>query len=98
MKYQISIQESISRILSTPLGSMVMFPEYGSRLHELIDKRFDEELQIDIVRFAYESISRWEERIEVEKITSLNNGDNVMVKIQYIEKETSIIGEATYGI
>ena len=43
MSRSISVGESISRILTTPLGTRVMRPEYGSDLHLLIDRTVDDE-------------------------------------------------------
>lgn len=62
--YQISIERSIARILSTPLGTRVMLPEFGSRLHELIDRVVDDEWRLDLRRFVFEALERWEKRIK----------------------------------
>ncbi len=52
MKYLVSVEDSIRDILSTPIGSRVMLPEYGSRLFELIDRRGNDEVRADLSYFV----------------------------------------------
>lgn len=66
--YQVSVAESIKRILETPIGTRVMRPEFGSRLHELIDKRMDEKWKLDFVRFTAEAIDKWEKRVKLTDV------------------------------
>ena len=65
--YKVSIADSINRILKTPLATRVMRPEFGSRLHELRDREFNDEYKLNATRFTYEAISKWEPRVKVEK-------------------------------
>ena len=58
--YQISINDSIARILNTPLGSRVMRPEFGSEIHKLIDRKFDDKWRLDFTRFTASAIEKWE--------------------------------------
>lgn len=66
--YQISIEESIKRILQTPIGSRVMLPEFGSMLHTLIDRKLDEKFKLDFYRYTAQAIKKWEKRVELERI------------------------------
>ncbi len=66
--YQVSVAESIKRILETPIGTRVMRPEFGSRLYELIDKRMDEKWKLDFIRFAAEAINKWEKRVKLVSV------------------------------
>ena len=43
------------RIIKTPLGSRVMLPSFGSRLHELIDKTINEGWILQLRRYLFES-------------------------------------------
>lgn len=68
MMYQISIPKSIQRILKTPLGSRVMNPLFGSRLHELKDREFNDEFKLKATQYTYEAITKWEKRVKVSKV------------------------------
>ena len=67
-KFYVSIAESIQTILSTPLGSRVMLPEFGSNLHLLIDKKVDDEWIIDFRRYVTDAIEKNEPRVILSKI------------------------------
>ena len=66
--YQISINDSIARILNTPLGSRVMRPEFGSEIHKLIDRKLDDKWRLDFTRFTASAIEKWEKRVSLERI------------------------------
>ena len=66
------LRQSIIDILTTPVGSRVMRPNYGSRLYELIDAPINTQTIIDIYAAAAEALTKWEprfilNRIQVEK-------------------------------
>ncbi|WOE69091.1 GPW/gp25 family protein [Hydrogenimonas thermophila] len=84
MEKRISTEESIKRILETPLGSRVMRPEYGSRLFELIDKSVDEEWVLNAISYTYEAIEKNEPKVKVKKVEVLT-GDVTSIKITYEE-------------
>jgi len=71
-KFYVSIAESIQTILSTPLGSRVMLPEFGSNLHLLIDKKVDDEWIIDFRRYVTDAIEKNEPRVILSKIDIKN--------------------------
>lgn len=85
--YQISIEKSVARILATPVGTRVMRPEFGSRLHELLDRRTDDGWMVDCVRHTYEALDRWEPRISVGKVTR-RAGDTMVITIEATVKES----------
>ncbi|MBL5919772.1 GPW/gp25 family protein [Lelliottia amnigena] len=66
------IRQSVNDILSTPLGSRVMLPGYGSNLHRLVDHPEDTMTSIRIVMSTAVAIARWEPRIAVNSIEVLN--------------------------
>jgi phage baseplate assembly protein W len=63
----ISVNDSIARILQTPIGSRALNPTFGSRLHELIDKTDGEGFRADASRYAHEAL-KLEPRITTEKV------------------------------
>lgn len=94
MTRQITAQESIRRILSTPLGSRVMMPLYGSLLFELVDKTVNDEWVLDAIRYTYEAIENNEPRVTVKNVDVLL-GETVSISVEY--EEDGVIDVTTIG-
>lgn len=62
------LQQSIRDILTTPLGSRVMRPEYGSRLFDLLDAPINPMTLLEVYAATAEALRRWEPRLKVERI------------------------------
>lgn len=62
------IRQSVTDILTTPLGSRVMLETYGSDLPELVDNPSDTVTQIRIVMATAVALARWEPRIRVNSV------------------------------
>lgn len=62
------IAQSISDILSTPLGSRVMRRDYGSLLFELIDKPINGAMRMLIHAATAIALRRWEPRIRLTRV------------------------------
>lgn len=62
------LRQSITDILTTPVGSRVMRPEYGSHLPRMVDlpvnKGWISAVQAEIAR----SIGRWEPRLKLSRV------------------------------
>ncbi len=93
---QLSVLDSIRRILVTPLGSRVMMPEYGSRLFELVDKPVNDEWVLDAVRFSSEAIETNEPRCILQKV-QIRTGDEASFLIEYIENGTKRAIDLGFG-
>ena len=63
------IKQSITNILTTPIGSRIMRRDYGSRLFERIDQPINGDLIAEIYSDVVEALFTWEPRFEVEKVT-----------------------------
>ncbi len=63
------IKQSITNILTTPIGSRIMRRDYGSRLFERIDQPINGDLIAEIYSDIVEAISTWEPRFEVDQVT-----------------------------
>jgi phage baseplate assembly protein W len=63
------LRQSITDILTTPLGSRVMRRDYGSRLPELVDAPMNAETIVDIYAATADALQQWEPRIQVTKVT-----------------------------
>ncbi len=86
--YQLSIQKSVERILSTPVGTRVMRPEFGSSLFELIDRRADAAWFVDCVSYTFDALDRWEPRISVQTVRPEIDGQHVKIDIEAVVRET----------
>ena len=62
------LKQSVADILTTPLGSRVMNPDYGSDLFELIDKPTSPSLIADLIAATVEAINRWEKRLRITQV------------------------------
>lgn len=62
------LAQSITDILSTPIGSRVMRRDYGSDLPRLIDAPINGETQVDLFQATAEALDRWEPRITLERV------------------------------
>lgn len=62
------LRQSITDILTTPIGSRVMRREYGSRLSALIDAPVTPGRLIDLYAATAEALARWEPRIKLNRV------------------------------
>ncbi|EDW4531655.1 baseplate assembly protein [Salmonella enterica subsp. enterica] len=62
------ISQSIVDILTTPLGTRVMLPEYGSNLFNLVDNPTDPGLAMKIIMTSAGALAKWEPRIRVDSV------------------------------
>jgi phage baseplate assembly protein W len=84
IKQEITTEESIARILTTPLLQRVNMPNYGSRLFELVDNPVTDEWILLAQDYTYDAVERNELRVEIKNV-SINVGDAVTIEIQYME-------------
>lgn len=63
------LRQSIADILTTPVGSRVMRPDYGSHLPRVVDlpvnKGWISAVQAEVAR----ALGRWEPRLKLQRIT-----------------------------
>lgn len=62
------LRQSVRDILTTPVGSRVLLREYGSRLHELLDRPLDPALLASIQAEAASALARWEPRLRLDRV------------------------------
>ncbi|MED5608491.1 GPW/gp25 family protein [Pseudomonas sp. JH-2] len=62
------LKQSIEDILSTPLGSRRMRPEYGSRLRRMVDLPVNEGWKSAVQAEAARALRRWEPRISLQSV------------------------------
>ncbi len=89
--YLSDIEQSITRILETPLGSRVMEPTFGSELYLLIDKKMDEMWNLLFIKYVFEAISTWEKRVKIQTVNPMLVGEKVKYTIEYLIIDTNEI-------
>lgn len=62
------VKQSIEDILTTPIGSRRMRPEYGSALRRLIDLPVNEGWKSAVQAEVARSLGRWEPRIALRSV------------------------------
>jgi phage baseplate assembly protein W len=62
------LRQSITDILTTPLGSRVMRREYGSRLFYLIDAPMNRGTLLELYAATAEALAKWEPRLRLEQV------------------------------
>ena len=62
------LRQSITDILSTPLGSRVMRHDYGSRLFTLIDAPMGSQTTVGVYSAIAEALAKWEPRLRLHRI------------------------------
>jgi len=59
------VQQSISKILRTPIGSRVMRRDFGSDLPDLVDAKMTQRNVLAVYSAAATAIARWEPRFRM---------------------------------
>ncbi len=71
------LRQSITDILTTPVGTRVMRRDYGSRLFELVDAPINRSTLVEIYAATAEALLKWEPRLELSRVrvTRANPGN-----------------------
>jgi phage baseplate assembly protein W len=62
------IRQSIADIVTTPIGTRVMRPEYGSDLPRLVDRPVNQSWKLAVYAAVAEALRCWEPRIAVGRV------------------------------
>ena len=68
------LRQSVGVILNTPVGSRVMRREFGSRVHELVDRPSSAALLAEINAAAADALGRWEPRLRLRQARARRAG------------------------
>lgn len=63
------LHQSIADILTTPVGSRVMRPDYGSELPRMVDQPINRGWMSVIQAEVARAIGRWEPRLKLQRVT-----------------------------
>jgi phage baseplate assembly protein W len=83
------LRQSISDILSTPVGSRVLRRAYGSRLPDLIDAPLNPETEMEVYIATAEALQTWEPRLALSRVTmaapdGANGGMTLVIEGTYL--------------
>ncbi|MCD5977214.1 GPW/gp25 family protein [Pseudomonas quasicaspiana] len=62
------LRQSIEDILSTPIGSRRMRPEYGSQIRRFVDLPVNDGWKSAVQAEVARALSRWEPRLKLERV------------------------------
>lgn len=62
------LAQSVTDVLMTPKGSLVLEREYGSDLPLLLDRPMNAATKVDLVQATAEALDRWEPRIVLRRV------------------------------
>ena len=62
------LKQSIEDILTTPLGTRRMRPEYGSNLRRFVDLPVNEGWKSAVQAEVARALGRWEPRVQLERV------------------------------
>ncbi|TCP73430.1 hypothetical protein EC849_117117 [Pseudomonas putida] len=62
------LKQSIEDILTTPLGSRRMRPDYGSNLRRFVDMPVNEGWKSAVQAEVARALGRWEPRVQLERV------------------------------
>lgn len=66
------LRQSIADILSTPIGSRRMRPDYGSKLRRFVDLPVNEGWKSAVQAEVARALGRWEPRLKLERVRVLS--------------------------
>jgi len=86
------LRQSVSDILTTPIGSRVLVRDYGSDLFSLVDNPRDDLTRLQIIAASATALARWETRLKVTRVlVSFPDGESgCVLDIEGINKETHL--------
>jgi phage baseplate assembly protein W len=86
------LAQSVTDILTTPIGSRVIMREYGSRLPRLVDRPMNATTIMEVYAATAEALERWEPRIQLNKVSADFSGfveGRLAITLQGIDKENN---------
>ena len=93
------LAQSISVILSTPIGSRVLRRDFGSNLPRLIDAPINGETVVDLYLATAEALEKWEPRFQLTRvqIADARSGHVELVLMGRVEGDVETSLNVTLG-
>ena len=90
------LRQSIEMILTTPIGSRVMRPEFGSELPRLVAAPMTPSTDLRIYAAVLDALNRWEPRLITENVQIANRSPDGVLELvltgQYYGEQIEITG------
>lgn len=64
------LRQSITDILTTPVGTRVMRRDYGSRIYQLVDAPLNRNTLLELYAATAEALMAWEPRLQLTQVTA----------------------------
>lgn len=90
------LQQSISDILTTPIGTRVMRRDYGSLLPELVDQPFNGATRARIYGATASALMRWEPRLRLTRVQILPGQEPGRFTLDLEGLRTDVPGPSEY--
>lgn len=82
------IQQSITDILTTPIGSRIMRRDYGSLLFELIDQPGNPATTLLLMAATVGAIMTWEPRVTIESVNvDITDSGAITVSLSAVDRD-----------
>lgn len=88
-----SIMQNVRIILTTPRGTDIHRPDFGSNLHLFIDQPMTTITRGKIMAEIADAIEKWEPRVKVSNLSLNKSYERLLISIELVIKETGEIIE-----
>lgn len=95
------IQQSITDILMTPIGSRIMRREYGSIVADLLDQPLNDTTLLQLYAATVMAIQQWENRIVIERVAmriNANKTGRATLALDVVRRDTGMRQRDSLGI
>lgn len=89
MSRRAHISQSVTDILTTPVGSLVMRRNYGSLLPEIIDQPLNEATLLRARAASADAVVRWEKRLNLQSVVLFVEEGALTVELESTEADGS---------
>ncbi|WP_028206612.1 GPW/gp25 family protein [Paraburkholderia nodosa] len=79
--------QSITKILTTPLGSRIKRRDFGSELPDLIDAPNNDTTRVRLYAATATALMRWEPRLRLTRVQLATEANEVGQGVQYVDLE-----------
>lgn len=83
------IRQSITDILTTPVGSRVMRRDYGSMLFELVDQPQSPAVNLKVMAATVIAIMTWEPRVVITSVNVRSKANGSEIDVSGYHQETA---------
>lgn len=78
------LKENIQNVLLTGIGERVMHRDYGGGLRQLVHDPNNDALRAIVQYQIAQSISQWEQRVQIQNVTVKQNEGKLFIELQYV--------------